>query len=154
MSASEPIFALAGCQHKSVDDELVAGDLAMQNTKLADAEGDYQRAASMAPDDPRPHTALGNLYVFEQKPSQAETEYQKVLELDAHNVAAHTALGNLFASQSQPGLAEEQYRAAVAIDSVNPTCLMLPSCTRFWNCSVVRPAPIFCWNGSRRPRAS
>jgi tetratricopeptide (TPR) repeat protein len=114
------IFALAGCQNKSVDDELVAGDLAMQNTKLADAEGDYQRAASRAPDDPRPHTALGNLYVFEQKPSQAETEYQKVLELDAHNVAAHTALGNLFASQSQPGLAEEQYRAAVAIDSVNP----------------------------------
>jgi tetratricopeptide (TPR) repeat protein len=114
------IFALAGCQHKSVDDELVAGDLAMQNTKLADAEGDYQQAASKAPDDPRPHTALGNLYVFEQKPSQAETEYQKVLELEPHNVAAHTALGNLFASQSQPGLAEEQYRAAVAIDSVNP----------------------------------
>ncbi len=114
------IFALAGCQRKSVDDNLAAGDLAMQNTKLGDAESDYQQAASMAPDDPRPHIALGNLYVFEQKPSQAETEYMKVLELDPHNAPAHTALGNVFGSQSQPGLAEEQYRAAVAIDSVNP----------------------------------
>jgi tetratricopeptide (TPR) repeat protein len=114
------IFALAGCQHKSVEDHLAAGDRAMQNTKLADAEGDYQQAASMAPDDPRPHVALGNLYVFEQKPSQAETEYTKVLELDPHNAPAHTALGNVYESQSHPGLAEEQFRAAVAIDPVNP----------------------------------
>jgi tetratricopeptide (TPR) repeat protein len=114
------IFALAGCQHKSVDDNLAAGDLAMQNTKLADAESDYQQAVSAAPEDPRPHVALGNLYVFEQKPSQAEAEYMKVLEFDPHNGAAHTALGNVFSGQSQPGLAEEQYRAAVAIDSVNP----------------------------------
>ncbi|MGD0288283.1 MAG: tetratricopeptide repeat protein [Candidatus Binataceae bacterium] len=120
MAGALASFGLAGCQHKSVDDNLAAGNLAMQNTKLADAESDYQQAASMAPNDPRPHVALGNLYVFEQKPSQAETEYMKVLELDAHNGPAHTALGNVFAGQSQPGLAEEQYRAAVAIDSVNP----------------------------------
>lgn len=120
MAGALASFGLAGCQHKSVDNNLAAGDLAMQNTKLADAESDYQRAASMAPNDPRPHVALGNLYVFEQKPSQAETEYMKVLELDAHNGPAHTALGKVFAEQSQPGLAEEQYRAAVAIDSVNP----------------------------------
>jgi tetratricopeptide (TPR) repeat protein len=119
-AAALATFGLAGCSHKSVDDSLAAGDVAMQNTKLADAESDYQQAASTAPNDPRPHVALGNLYVFEQKPSQAETEYTKVLELDPHNGAAHTALGNVFAGQSQPGLAEEQYRAAVAIESVNP----------------------------------
>ena len=44
--------------------------------------------------------------------------------------------------------------AIIAIDSVSPTCRTLPSSTFFWNCSVVRPAPIFCWNGSRRMRAS
>jgi tetratricopeptide (TPR) repeat protein len=114
------IFVLAGCHHGSVDDQLAAGDLAMQNTKLADAESDYRQAAAMAPDDPRPHVALGNLYVFEQKPSQAETEYTKVLELNPHNAQAHTALGNIYESQSQPESAEEQFRAAVAIDSVNP----------------------------------
>jgi tetratricopeptide (TPR) repeat protein len=115
------IFALAGCHHKSVDDQLAAGDLAMQNTKLADAESDYLQAAAMAPNDPRPHVALGNLYVFEQKPTQAETEYTKVLELDPRNTQAHTALGNVYESQSQAGLAEEQLRAAVAIESVNST---------------------------------
>jgi len=114
------MLLVAGCQHKSVDDSLTAGDLAMQNTKLADAESNYRQAASMAPDDPRPHVALGNLYVFEQKPAQAETEYMKVLELDKRNAPAHTALANLFASQSQPSHAEEQYRAAVAIDPANP----------------------------------
>jgi len=119
-AAALTIFMLAGCAHKSVDDTLAAGDLAMQNTKLADAESDYQQAASMAPTDPRPHIALGNLYVFEQKPAQAETEYLKVLDLDPHNGAAHTALGNVYDSQSATGLAEEQFRAAVAIDSVSP----------------------------------
>jgi tetratricopeptide (TPR) repeat protein len=119
-AAALTIFTLAGCSHKSVDDTLAAGDLAMQNTKLADAESDYQQAASMAPNDPRPHVALGNLYVFEQKPAQAETEYLKVLDLDPHNGPAHTALGNVYESQSAPGLAEEQFRAAVAIDPVSP----------------------------------
>jgi tetratricopeptide (TPR) repeat protein len=113
------MFALAGCHPQSVDDTLAAGDQAMQNTKLADAEADYQQAVSIAPNDPRPHVALGNLYVFEQKPAQAETEYNKVLVLDPHNAPAHAALGNLYASQSQPGHAEEQFRAALAIDPVN-----------------------------------
>lgn len=119
-AAAFATFGMAGCSHKSVEDDLAAGDAAMQHTKLADAESDYQHAVSLAPNDPRPHLALGNLYVFEQKPSQAEAEYTRALELDPHHGPAHTALGNVFAGQSKPGLAEEQYRAAVAIESVNP----------------------------------
>jgi tetratricopeptide (TPR) repeat protein len=107
------LFAIPGCGHKSIDDSLAAGDLAMQNTKLADAESDYREAAATAPNDPRPHVALGNLYVFEQKPAQAEAEYMKALEFDKRNAPTHTALGNIFVGQSQPGLAEEQFRAAV-----------------------------------------
>jgi tetratricopeptide (TPR) repeat protein len=121
VAAGLTIFAIAGCHHKSVEDSLAAGDLAMHNTKLADAERDYMQAAAMAPMDPRPHLALGNLYVFEQKPAEAETEYEKALELAPRNAMAHTALGNVFASQSRFDLAEEQYRAAVAIDGVNPS---------------------------------
>ena len=37
-AAALMLFAFPGCGHKSVDDSLAAGDLAMQNTKLADAE--------------------------------------------------------------------------------------------------------------------
>ena len=109
-------LALTACEHKSsIDDLLAAGDQAMQNTKLADAESDYQQAAALAPNDSRPHVALGNLYVFEQKAAQAETEYLKVLELEPRNAPAHSALASLYAGQSRLGSAEAQYRAAVAI---------------------------------------
>jgi len=113
------LFTLAACGHKSVEDSLAAGDLAMQNSKLADAESDYQEAASSAPNDPRPHLALGNLYVFEQKPAQAQTEYLKAIELDKTDASAHSALGSAFDLQSEPGAAENQYRAAVALAPAN-----------------------------------
>jgi hypothetical protein len=44
-----------GCNHKSVDDYLAAGDQAMQGDRLAEAESDYQQAAQIAPNDVRPH---------------------------------------------------------------------------------------------------
>jgi tetratricopeptide (TPR) repeat protein len=111
----------AGCSHKSVEDDLQAGDQAMQNTRLADAEADYQDAAKAAPNDPRPHVALGNLYNFEQKPGPAQLEYMTALELDPKNPAAHAALGNVYSLQSQLSMAEAQYRAAVALDPAKAT---------------------------------
>jgi tetratricopeptide (TPR) repeat protein len=111
-------LAVAACSHKSVDDYLTAGNEAMQSTRLADAENAYQSATKAAPNDPRPHLALGNLYIFQQKQGPAELEYMKVIELDPKNPAAHAALGNLYASESQFGLAEAQLRAAVALDPV------------------------------------
>ncbi|MGH7932700.1 MAG: tetratricopeptide repeat protein [Candidatus Binataceae bacterium] len=109
----------AGCSHGSVENYLTQGDKAMQNTKLADAESAYQQAIKLAPNDPRGHVALGNLYVFEQKAGPAELEFMKVIDLDPHNPAAHAALGNTYSSQSKLGVAEAQYRAAVALAPVN-----------------------------------
>jgi tetratricopeptide (TPR) repeat protein len=112
---------MAGCHHGgSVDDELSAGDAAMQKTELPQAEQHYQAAANAAPGDPRVHVALGNLYVFEQKPTLAQTEFMRVLELDPANAAAHSALGGLYESQARMGAAEEQYRAAVALKPADP----------------------------------
>ena len=88
----------------------------MQATKLADAEKAYQEAVKLAPNDPRMHIALGNLYVFEHKPGDAQIEFMKVLEIDPKNAATHVALGNLYSDQNQRGLAENQYRAAVALE--------------------------------------
>lgn len=106
----------AGCrQQKSVDEYLRAGDRAMQQTQFAEAEQSYQAAAKLAPDNPRVHFALGNLYNFEQKPSAAQVEFMKVLNLAPGNANAHSALAQLYESQSQFGAAEEQYRAAVAL---------------------------------------
>jgi tetratricopeptide (TPR) repeat protein len=110
------ILLSSGCEHKSVDSYLNAGDQAMQNTRLTDAESAYQAAAKLAPDDPRAHISLGNLYIFEQKPGPAALEYMKVIELDTKNAVAHAALGSVYGSQGQLALAEAQYRAAVALD--------------------------------------
>jgi len=111
---------LAGCHHKSAEDYLAEGDADMQATKLADAEKAYQEAVKLAPNDPRTHIALGNLYVFEHKPGEAQIEFMKVLETDPKNAATHVALGNLYADQNQLGLAENQFRAAVALEPDRP----------------------------------
>lgn len=112
---------MAGCHHQSVDEYLSAGDAAMQKTELPQAEQNYQAAAKAAPNDPRVHVALGNLYVFEQKPALAQAEFMRVLELEPANATAHSALGGLYESQGQMGGAEEQYRAAVALKPADPT---------------------------------
>jgi tetratricopeptide (TPR) repeat protein len=111
---------LAGCHHKTAEDYLAEGDADMQATKLADAEKAYQEAVKLAPNDPRTHIALGNLYVFEHKPGEAQIEFMKVLETDPKNAATHIALGNLYADQNQLGLAENQFRAAVALEPDRP----------------------------------
>jgi tetratricopeptide (TPR) repeat protein len=119
LAAGAMAIVAAGCRGQSVDSLLQSGDAALQATKLADAEKDYNEAARQAPKDPRVHVALGNLYVFEHKPDQAQLEFMKVIELDPANPAAHVALGNLYLDQQQPSLAEEQYRAAVALAPAN-----------------------------------
>ncbi len=122
--AGAMILIVAGCHHKTADDYLTEGDADMQATKLPQAEVAYQEAAKIAPNDPRVHIALGNLYVFEHKPGDAQIEFMKVLEIDPKNAATHVALGNLYNDQNQRGLAENQYRAAVALE---PDRVQLPS---------------------------
>ena len=113
-------IVLAGCHHKTAEDYLAEGDADMQSTKLADAEKAYTEAVRVAPNDPRTHIALGNLYVFEHKPGDAQIEFMKVLETDPKNAATHVALGNLYTDQNQLGLSENQFRAAVALEPDRP----------------------------------
>jgi tetratricopeptide (TPR) repeat protein len=105
-----------GCNRKGASDYLTAGDEAMQNTRLADAERNYQQAAKVAPSDARPHLALASLYIFEHKPSQAESQLMKALELEPANPKSHAMLATAYTAQSELGLAEAQGRAAVALD--------------------------------------
>lgn len=105
-----------GCNRKGASDYLAAGDEALQNTHLAEAESDYQQAANIAPNDPHPHLALGSLYIFEHKPPQAQAELMKALELEPSNPKTHAMLARAYTAQSELGLAEAQGRAAVALD--------------------------------------
>ena len=119
-AAALGVALVGGCHHETVDEYLAAGDAAMQKTELPQAEQNYQAAAKAAPNDPRVHIALGNLYVFEQKPTLAQVEFMRVLELQPDNVAAHSALGGLYESEAQLGAAQEQYLAAVALKPTDP----------------------------------
>jgi Tfp pilus assembly protein PilF len=107
---------IGGCSRRTASDYLAAGEEAMHNTRLAEAEGDYQQAIKMAPSDPRPHLALGNLYIFEHKPAQAQSELIKALELGPRNANTHELLARAYTAQSELGLAEAQGRAAVALE--------------------------------------
>src|SRR5579863_1372712 len=75
VAAAAMSLVLAGCHRNSADDYLAEGDAAMQATKLADAESAYQEAVKLAPNDPRSHIALGNLYEFEHKSGDAQIEF-------------------------------------------------------------------------------
>lgn len=116
IAAAAMTVLLAGCHGKTAADFVSEGDQAVAAQKFDAAEGNYKQAVEMAPTDPRPHIALGNLYVVEHKPAQAQPEFMKVIELDPKNAAAHVALGNVYADQGQFGPAESQLRAAIAID--------------------------------------
>jgi len=113
------IIVLAGCHKQTADDFISAGDSAVKAQKLDEAEGNYKQAADIAPNDPRPHFSLGNLYLTENKPQQAQNEFMRAIELDPKNAAAHKALGDLYMNQAQYPMAEEQYRAALAVDPSN-----------------------------------
>ena len=116
LMAGSIVLMVAGCHRKTAEDYIAEGDADMQQTQLPQAEVAYLEAAKLAPNDPRVHIALGNLYVFEHKGGDAQIEFMKVLENDPKNAATHVALGNLYKDQNERGLAENQYRAAVALE--------------------------------------
>jgi len=110
----------AGCETKSAADYLAAGDQALQHNEPATAEQNYSSAAKLAPNDPRTHVALANLYIFEHNADAAKQEFMRAVELDPKDVRAHLGLGKLFFDQGQFTIAEEQYLAAAALDPANP----------------------------------
>jgi len=109
-----------GCQQKSADDYLAAGNEALQHNQLATAEQNYNSAAKTAPSDPRTHIALGNLYAAEHNADAAKQEFMRAVELDPKDARAHLGLGKIYLDQSQFGMAEEQFLAAVVLDPANP----------------------------------
>ncbi len=110
----------AGCQGKSVDDYLAAGDQGLKQNQPTVAEQNYSAAAKIAPDDPRVHIALGNLYVTEHNADAARQEFMRAVTLDPKNAQAHRGLGTFYLNQGQFAMAEEQSLAAVALDAANP----------------------------------
>ncbi|HEY2664200.1 MAG TPA: tetratricopeptide repeat protein [Candidatus Binataceae bacterium] len=54
--------ATVGCQGKSAQDYIAAGDAAASNNQIDEAIGDYQKAIGLDPNLAAPHAALARLY--------------------------------------------------------------------------------------------
>jgi len=65
------------------------------------AQGEYDRLFAMAPDSPRAHQLLGDLYQAQDRPSDAEAEYKAGLERAPASLDLLITLGDLTRHQSR-----------------------------------------------------
>jgi tetratricopeptide (TPR) repeat protein len=114
-----PLLLASGCGRKSAGDYIKAGDQALHDNQVGNAQEDYEAAVKLAPDDVQAHLKLGDFYMFEHNYPAAEVEYTKVAVLKPLNAQAHEALAKLYTARSQFSLAENQMRAAVVLDPVS-----------------------------------
>src|SRR5579864_8400665 len=74
------LFA-SGCARRSAQDYIKAGDQAMRDNQLGNAQEDYEAAVKLAPNDAQAHMKMGDFYMFEHNYPAAEVEYTKVASL-------------------------------------------------------------------------
>ena len=115
-----PLLLAFGCERRSTGDYLKAGDQAMHDNQLGNAQEDYETAVKLAPNDPKAHLKLGDLFQFEHNYPAAEVEYTKAAGLDPDDPQSHVALAKVYSARSQWGSVENQLRAAVALDPSSP----------------------------------
>jgi tetratricopeptide (TPR) repeat protein len=70
----------------------------LQQNKISDALGEFQKVSQLAPKAPAGHLWMGKAYLSQKKFPEAETELKKVLDLSPKNLAALVLLGRLCSS--------------------------------------------------------
>jgi tetratricopeptide (TPR) repeat protein len=85
----------------------------------AEAEEAFRKAAELAPDSPRSHYQLAQVYIVQQKLVAAEAALRHVLERDDTFEAAHTSLGLLLTGQGRTEEANGHYRRALELRPTN-----------------------------------
>ena len=93
------------------------------------AQGEFNRAAAIAPADPRPHYQMGVLLALSGRPQDAVPYFTKVLELQPQNVDALTNLGMAFAMQGKLDDATTRFRQALALEPDHTGALYDLACT-------------------------
>ncbi len=79
------------------------------------AQAEYDRLLATAPDSPRAHQLLGDLYRAQERPSDAEAEYKAGLKADPASLDLLVALGDLARHQARFEEAVAYYERAVRI---------------------------------------
>jgi protein O-GlcNAc transferase len=79
------------------------------------AQMEYDRLLAMAPDSPRAHQLLGDLYQAQERPGDAEAEYKAGLQGDQGSLDLLIALGDLARHQARFEDALNYYERAVKV---------------------------------------
>jgi tetratricopeptide (TPR) repeat protein len=88
----------------------------LQQNKISDALGEFQKVSQLAPKAPAGHLWLGKAYLSEKKFPEAEAELKKVLALAPKNYAAMVLLARLCSSDpNRLKQAEDYLRQALKL---------------------------------------
>lgn len=81
----------------------------LQQNKISDALGEFQKATQLAPNAPAGHLWMAKAYLSDRKVPEAETELKKVLALNPKNYAAMILLGRLCSYDPKRSKEAEDY---------------------------------------------
>jgi tetratricopeptide (TPR) repeat protein len=110
---------LVQCRAAGSDDhrvDLLAGVLARDDGRLADAIAALTRSHQQAPGELAPTLELAVTYEFQQRPEQARALYLQVLQSDPSSRPARLGLARVARQQYRPDEAEAIYRELLSAD--------------------------------------
>ena len=98
---------------------MVLGLAYVRRERFHEAGTRLRLAVTLAPEDPMPHAALGDLLVAEQKHEEAIAVFEKAMALDPDESALHNKAAIAYAYAGRVDLARRHFERAVALDPQN-----------------------------------
>ena len=95
------------------------GVVLLHRNELAEAEGVLEKAAALAPKDPRVHEQLGHLYMQKADYEAAERELQQACQLDPKNSSLHFLLGQAYRHLGKLQEAKAEFAASAQLGNAS-----------------------------------
>ncbi|HBB97573.1 MAG TPA: hypothetical protein DC054_19505 [Blastocatellia bacterium] len=104
---------------ESVDSLITAGNEAMNGfvPRLATALTDYCSALELAPNEPRAHLGLGDIYSFQERDPEAIREYKEAVRLKPDFFEAHYVLCLSYLRVEDGPSTAKEYNATLKLDA-------------------------------------
>ena len=116
-----------GCQHLEANDQINKGVAAFKNARYEEAEGHFQKAISIDPDNPNPRLYLATTYASQIVPNldtpdnkkvaqQALEGFGEVLRKDPNNINALKQIASIDHNTGHPEEAKDYEKKVIALD--------------------------------------
>ncbi len=123
-----------GCQHLEANDQINKGVAAFKNARYEEAEGHFQKAISIDPDNPNPRLYLATTYASQVVPNldtpdnkkvaqQALAGFQEVLQKDPNNINALKQIASIDRNTGHPEEAKDYEKKVIALDPTDAEAL-------------------------------